>query len=96
MNTCLGELADGGEDLCHGPVLDVVVVDAVQHDVDDVHEEVDEGAAALGDEQLDQVQDLGLAPRQHVVRDVHVEGLRVGRQVVVPRDLLGHRRDHGL
>ena len=74
-NHYLGELADGREDLGHGSVLDVVVVDAVQHDVDDVHEEVDEGAAALGDQQLDQVQDLRLAPRQHMVRDVDVEGL---------------------
>ena len=50
----------------------------------------------LCDEELDEVEDLRLAAREDVLRDVDVERLRVRRQVVVARDLLRHRRHHGL
>ena len=42
------------------------------------------------------MEDLRLAAREDVLRDVDVERLRVRRQVVVARHLLRHRRHHGL
>lgn len=39
------------------------------------------------DEGLQDVEDLGLAPRQHVVVQVHVQRLRVRRQRVVPEQI---------
>ena len=48
----LREKADGREELQHRLGLEVVVVDAVEHDVDDVHQEVHQISAIVLDQQL--------------------------------------------
>ena len=45
---------------------------------------------------LNQMQDFSFAPGQDMMRDIDVQGLSIGSQIIEPGDLLGHRGDeHG-
>jgi hypothetical protein len=74
----------------------MVVINAMQSDISNVHEEIRQFRSILFNEDLDQMQDLGLTPSENVSGEVDIERLCVRSQIVVASNFLGDGSDEHL